>query len=169
MLYLISLREVVAFNPKVAGSIPAGPTIFSPGRNHDQPSVHWCREQRDSRRFPISSSSRVTRTDIRYGTGVSSNGRTLVFGTSYLGSNPSTPAILFSLPATCVFPIVRDENSDRSAPGRPSRFWPTTMNSAGARYGHGQIQVRAPTKNALAQKAATAAGAGITGTRLLSR
>ena len=85
--------EQGTFNPKVAGSIPAGPTIFSPGRNHDQPSVHWCREQRDSRRFPISSSSRVTRTDIRYGTGVSSNGRTLVFGTSYLGSNPGTPAI----------------------------------------------------------------------------
>ena len=30
-------------------------------------------------------------------TGVSSNGRTLVFGTSYLGSNPGTPAILFLL------------------------------------------------------------------------
>ncbi len=36
--------------------------------------------------------------------GVSSSGRTLVFGTSYGGSNPSTPAIEYSRPEQIIAP-----------------------------------------------------------------
>ena len=64
---LAQLVEQGTFNPKVAGSIPSRPTIFF--------SLH------------------VSRFDS---TGPSSNGRTLVFGTSYPGSNPGGPAIVVS-------------------------------------------------------------------------
>ena len=57
------MAEQGTFNPKVAGSIPSRPTTVSM-------QFHFS--------FDFA--------------GVSSNGRTLVFGASYLGSNPGTPA-----------------------------------------------------------------------------
>ena len=61
--------EQGTFNPKVAGSIPSRPTISATSPAPEGGGEH----QPDA--------------------GVSSNGRTLVFGASYLGSNPGTPAI----------------------------------------------------------------------------
>ena len=73
---LAQLVEQGTFNPKVGGSSPPGPTI--PESRGAQASFFIA--------CPVHA-------------GVSSNGRTLVFGASYRGSNPCTPAIPSSFPA----------------------------------------------------------------------
>ena len=71
---LAQLVEQGTFKPKVAGSTPSRPTIFT-------------RQAHAAKGDPCSFVSGST-----VYTGPSSNGRTLVFGTSYLGSNPGGPA-----------------------------------------------------------------------------
>ena len=69
---LAQLVEQGTFNPKVAGSTPSRPTIST------------------SAQTAPGKTRRVA--SAPHQTGPSSNGRTLVFGTSYPGSNPGGPA-----------------------------------------------------------------------------
>ena len=56
--------------------------------------------------------------NARHHAGVSSNGRTLVFGTSYLGSNPGTPAIFGCLSTNLTSHRRQRWDSNREIAGR---------------------------------------------------